>query len=69
MPKTLTTSQVALISMPWSLFNRPSVQLGALKAYLETRSDVRVDCFHPYLAVARSLGPETYTALSKNSWA
>ena len=69
MPKTPITSQVALVSMPWSLFNRPSVQLGALKAYLETRSDVRVDCFHPYLAVARSLSPETYTALSKNSWA
>ncbi len=69
MAHTRKTSRIALVSMPWSLFNRPSIQLGALKAYLETRSEARVDCFHPYLAAARSLGPETYTALSKNSWA
>lgn len=60
---------LALISMPWSLFNRPSIQLGALKAYVEHNSDMVVDCFHPYLGIAKSIGTDTYTYLSKNSWA
>ena len=30
--------------MPWALFNRPSIQLGTLKAYLEKNSsNIRVD--------------------------
>lgn len=55
--------------MPWSLFNRPSIQLGALKAYIEQESDIQVDCFHPYLEVAAALDPDLYQYLSKNSWA
>ncbi len=64
-----TSSTIALISMPWSLFNRPSVQLGALKAYIENNSDIAVDCFHPYLSAAKHIGTDIYTYLSKNSWA
>ncbi len=60
---------VALVSMPWSLFNRPSIQLGALKAYLEQEGDIVVDTLHPYLRAAKSLGVEDYHYLSKNSWA
>lgn len=55
--------------MPWSLFNRPSIQLGSLKAYLEDKNVCSVDTFHPYLGAAKQLGPETYQYLSTNSWA
>ncbi len=61
--------KIALVSMPWSLFNRPSIQLGALKSYLEGKGVCSVDCFHPYLSVARLLGPELYQYISKSSWA
>lgn len=61
--------RVALIAMPWALFNRPSIQLGALKAYLEeTTNWIKVDAFHPYLEVAARLGPDTYHWISQNLW-
>lgn len=65
----MPSTSIALISMPWSLLNRPSIQLGGLKAYLEERNCCRVDCHHPYLGAARALGTEAYTTLSANSWA
>ncbi|MCX5869566.1 MAG: RiPP maturation radical SAM C-methyltransferase [Deltaproteobacteria bacterium] len=61
--------RVALISMPWSIFNRPSIQLGALKAWLDRDSTIQTHTFHPYLQVARVLGTETYHHLARNSWA
>ncbi|MFN2352924.1 MAG: RiPP maturation radical SAM C-methyltransferase [Desulfopila sp.] len=64
-----SSSDIALIAMPWSLFNRPSIQLGGLKAYLEHTTNFTVDSFHPYLGAAKILGMETYAYLSKNSWA
>jgi hypothetical protein len=33
-PEALHRKQVVLVSTPWPLFNRPSIQLRALKAYL-----------------------------------
>ncbi len=61
--------RIALVSMPWPIFNRPSIQLGALKAYLEREADwLRVDLMHPYLAVAQRLGSDRYHALSLDSW-
>ena len=60
---------LALISMPWALFNRPSIQLGALKAYIEAHSNIEVRCYHPYLEVAKSIGVEEYRFISKNGWA
>jgi len=69
MPTHPLPSGIALIAMPWSLFNRPSIQLGGLKAYLEHTTNSTVDCFHPYLGAAKILGMETYGYLSKNSWA
>ena len=60
---------VALVSMPWPLFNRPSVQLGSLKAYLEKYADsIRVSTFHPYLETAKLIGTETYHWISQNVW-
>lgn len=61
--------RVALISMPWALFNRPSIQLGALKSSLEQDTTIQVDTFHPYLQMAKQIGLDTYHAISKNSWA
>ena len=65
----LSSLDIALVAMPWPLFNRPSVQLGALKAYLE-REEPRfsVQAFHPYLEVARVLGLDIYSWISRNVW-
>ena len=55
--------------MPWALFNRPSIQLGALKAYLESRSnEYSVDTCHPFLEVAALIGPDLYHWISRNPW-
>jgi len=55
--------------MPWALFNRPSIQLGTLKAYLERRGNkLEVQTSHPYLEVAYLLGPELYHWISRNPW-
>ncbi|MDD3815370.1 MAG: RiPP maturation radical SAM C-methyltransferase, partial [Desulfocapsaceae bacterium] len=61
--------RVALISMPWSILNRPSIQLGALKAWLDRDDAIRTHTFHPYLQVAKALGTEVYHHLARNSWA
>ncbi|MFH1215268.1 MAG: RiPP maturation radical SAM C-methyltransferase [Pseudomonadota bacterium] len=61
--------KVALVSMPWVIFNRPSIQLGTLKSYLEGKTDcVEVRALHPYLAVAKVLGKDLYHAISANVW-
>ena len=68
-PSTSTPFKLALISMPWSIFNRPSIQLGSLKAFMEKEMNCQVDNFHPYLNIARTIGIETYRKISLNSWA
>jgi len=61
--------QIALVSTPWPLFDRPSIQLGTLKAFLTERlPDIRIDAFHLYLKVARELGYPIYQAVSERSW-
>lgn len=64
-----TAQSACLISMPWALFNRPSVQLGALKSYVEQNSDCTIDTFHPYLELAKAITTNHYQLLSQNSWA
>ncbi|MBW1997972.1 MAG: hypothetical protein JRJ29_08430, partial [Deltaproteobacteria bacterium] len=60
---------IALISTPWPLFNRPSIQLGTLKAYVaEQLPEVRVRAYHAYLRVALSLGYEVYASISERTW-
>ena len=55
--------------MPWPLFNRPSIQLGTLKAFLENRNNnLAVQTSHPYLEVAAMLGPDLYHWISQNPW-
>ncbi len=60
--------RLALVSMPWAIFNRPSVQLGVLKSYIEENSRIKVDAYHPYLGVARLLGKDLYHAIAENFW-
>ncbi len=65
----MVAMEIALIAMPWPLFNRPSIQLGVLKSYLERNLPfLRVHTFHPYLHLAAKLGFETYHLISESSW-
>ncbi len=61
--------KLALVSMPWAIFNRPSIQLAALKAYLDQQGAIHTTLFHPYLEVARGLTTHSYHYLAKTSWA
>jgi len=61
--------RLALVSMPWPLANRPSIQLATLKSYLTRHApDVEVECRHPYLDVANILGIKTYNHLAERTW-
>ncbi|MEN8190436.1 MAG: RiPP maturation radical SAM C-methyltransferase [Thermodesulfobacteriota bacterium] len=61
--------RLGLISMPWAIFNRPSIQLGALKAYLDSKEDIDTHLFHPYLDIAKVLGTNRYHHLALKGWA
>jgi len=55
------TFRLALISMPWPLANRPSLQLATLKSFLREKApEVETDCYHPYLQVGNLLGIQAY---------
>ncbi len=62
---------IALIAPPWPLFNRPSIQLAVLKAFLRKNlpSQIRVTSLHPYLKIAEALGYNNYHQISQSSWA
>lgn len=61
--------KIALISTPWPLFNRPSIQIGTLKSYLKSQFPyLQVDAFHVYLKVAASIDYQLYQAISKRTW-
>jgi hypothetical protein len=61
--------KVGLFSAPWPLYNRPSIQLGALKAYVKRRfPSLAAEAHHLYLSIAESVGYDTYQAISKKSW-
>lgn len=65
----LATPRMALVSTPWPLFNRPSIQLGALKAFVEKElPHVAVDTHHLYLNVAAALGYDLYGPISERTW-
>ncbi len=62
--------RITLISMPWAIFYRPSIQLGALAAYLDRQlPELSLDCLHPYLSVAKTIGFKQYKTISGNPWA
>jgi ribosomal peptide maturation radical SAM protein 1 len=60
--------RVLLVSAPWPLFNRPSLPLGALKAYLKKVPSLTVDSSHFFLEVAHALGFERYHQVSQRVW-
>ena len=62
-------TRLALIAMPWSIFNRPSIQLAALKAFVERESSYQVDTYHAYLPVAQAVSPAVYTQIALSGWA
>ncbi|HAY37938.1 MAG TPA: hypothetical protein DCY53_00515, partial [Desulfobacteraceae bacterium] len=63
--KTTPFQKVALISAPWPLYNRPSIQIGTLKAHLKKKfPELEVDAYHFYLKVAEAIGYRRYQAIS-----
>ena len=63
-----TANRIALISTPWPLYNRPSIQLGTLKAYLRSiYPDMQVETHHVYLKLAESIGYRQYHEISKST--
>jgi ribosomal peptide maturation radical SAM protein 1 len=67
--KYKNSNKVGLISPPWPLYNRPSIQLGALKAYLKLKyPGLRVDARHFYLELAEVIGYKLYQSISERTW-
>jgi ribosomal peptide maturation radical SAM protein 1 len=67
--KTVPFQKVALISAPWPLYNRPSIQIGTLKAHLiKTFPKLEVDAHHFYLKVAEAVGYKCYQTISERTW-
>ena len=63
------SKKVSLISAPWPLYNRPSIQLGALKAYLQSiYPGLGVDARHFYLELAETIGYKLYHSISERTW-
>ncbi len=61
--------RVVLVSAPWPLFNRPSIQLGALKPYLQLQyPEQKVEAHHLYLMVAERIGYKRYQAVAEKIW-
>ncbi|EKD35669.1 MAG: hypothetical protein ACD_75C01823G0001, partial [uncultured bacterium] len=67
--KPISGFRVGLAAMPWSIFNRPSLQLGVLKSYVEAKTDARVETFHLYLPVAEAIGIDRYSRIALSGWA
>ncbi|MGD9022997.1 MAG: RiPP maturation radical SAM C-methyltransferase [Deltaproteobacteria bacterium] len=66
---TAQIKRVILVSTPWPLYSRPSVQLGTLKAYLKQEApELEVHALHAYLKVAASVGYQLYRSISERSW-
>jgi ribosomal peptide maturation radical SAM protein 1 len=60
---------IVLIAPPWPLYTRPSIQIGALKAFVQSRfPEVRVAAHHAYLNIAASLGYRLYHGISERTW-
>ncbi|MGD9300663.1 MAG: hypothetical protein PVI13_03755, partial [Desulfobacterales bacterium] len=58
-----------LISTPWPLYSRPSIQLGAIKAYLRSQHpDIEICADHAFFKIAASLGYPLYHEISERTW-
>ena len=60
---------IVLVSTPWPLYSRPSIQLGALKAYLKSKfPKLQIKALHLYLKVAEKIGYKLYHEISVRTW-
>ncbi len=67
--KTEQNYGIALISTPWPLYSRPSIQLGALKAYLQKKfPELRIDAHHFFLKLAETIGYKLYHEIAERTW-
>jgi ribosomal peptide maturation radical SAM protein 1 len=67
--QNLPFNKVVLVSAPWPLYSRPSIQIGTLKSYLKKKfPDLKVDAHHFYLTVAEDIGYRRYQAISERTW-
>ena len=67
--KYAVKGRLLLVSPPWPIYNRPSLPLGALKAYVsQTLPGVSVTASHFFLEVAGALGYAAYKAVSRRVW-
>jgi ribosomal peptide maturation radical SAM protein 1 len=61
--------RIVLVSTPWPLFNRPSVQIGSLKAFVrQNLPGIQVDANHIYLSIAEGIGYDLYGNISDRTW-
>jgi ribosomal peptide maturation radical SAM protein 1 len=68
-PSAPAPRPIALLSPPWPLYTRPSIQLGALKAVIRSRfPEVAVAAQHVYLNIAASIGYARYHGISERTW-
>jgi hypothetical protein len=66
---TAPLEKIILISAPWPLYSRPSIQIGTLKSYLKKNlPDLTVHAHHFYLKVAEAIGYRRYRAISERTW-
>jgi ribosomal peptide maturation radical SAM protein 1 len=64
-----SSGKLLLVSAPWPLYSRPSIQIGTLKAFLRKKfPDLKVDAHHFYLKVAEAIGYRRYQAISERTW-
>jgi ribosomal peptide maturation radical SAM protein 1 len=69
MKQSWSAGKILLVSTPWPLYTRPSIQLGTLKAYIASRlPDVEVEAHHFYLALAEAIGYRHYHEISERTW-
>ncbi|SDB32419.1 ribosomal peptide maturation radical SAM protein 1 [Desulfonatronum thiosulfatophilum] len=67
--KVAVMRPLILVSAPWALYNRPSIQLGALKAHLrQCFPDLPVRAEHFHLQAAAHIGYPLYQAVSERTW-
>lgn len=58
-----------LIAAPWALFNRPSIQVASLKAFVQQCfPQLPVQAAHLHLETATHLGYRLYQKVSEKSW-
>ena len=61
--------KIALISSPWPIYNRPSIQIGTLKAYLRSQfPELKITAHHFYLKVSETIGYRRYKTISERTW-